>query len=107
MIRLVDALNLMNEMDQEDKPVPFSIKFVTFNRRNDTGGELISIDQAVKCITKRKGKIVYDLRKMTTQKKPPNHFKNSTRNINIVGTDQIRKCNIRLITEFNGQKVIW
>ena len=107
MIKLLDALNLMDAIDKEDKPIPFSITYVTYNRKNKTGGEVVSIEQAVKCITMRKGKVVYDTRKMSSAKRPPNHYRNSTRNLLIVGTDQIRKLNIRLITEFNGQKVIW
>ena len=107
MIRLIDALNLMDEVDKEGSPVPFSIKYVTYNRKSKTGGEVISIAHAMKCVTKRGGKVVYDGRQKSGSKRNPNHFKNSTRNLNIAGTDQIRKCNIRLITEFNGQKVIW
>lgn len=109
MIRLIDALNLMDEVDREGIPVPFSIKYVTYNRKGKTGGEVVEIERAVKCVGMRGGKIVHDTRQKEkdASKKPPNHFKNSTRNLNIVGTDQIRKCNIRLITEFNGQKVTW
>ena len=108
MIRLIDALNLMDEVDREENPIPFSLKYITYNRKKKSGGEIIEIDKAVKCVAMRGGKIVYDTRKKEKDiSKNPNHFKNSTRNLNIVGTDQIRKCNIRLITEFNGQKVIW
>ena len=97
----------MDEVDRDGNPVPFSIKYVTYNRKNKTGGEVVSIAQAMKCVTKRGGKIIYDTREKSGSKRNPNHFKNSTRNLNIVGTDQIRKSNIRMIIEFNGQKVLW
>ena len=107
MIRLIDALNLMRDVDDDGNPVPFSVQYVTHNRRSKMGGELIDIPKAVVCVTMRKGKIVYDIRPKTVVKRNPNHHQNNTRNFNIVGTDQIRKCNIRLITKFNGQKVVW
>ncbi len=107
MIRLIDALNLMRDVDGDGNPVPFSVQYVTHNRQSKIGGELIDIPKAVVCVTVRKGKIVYDTRPKTAVKRNPNHHQNSTRNFNIVGTDQIRKCNIRLITKFNGQKVVW
>ena len=94
MIRLIDALNLMDQKNKEGEPIPFSIKYVTFNRKKKTGGEIIAIEKAPKCVGTRKGKIIHDKKESTNQRRPPNHFKNSTRNLNILNTDQIRKCNI-------------
>ena len=107
MIRLIDALNLMRDVDGEGNPVPFSVQYVTHNRLSKVGGEIIEIPKAVVCVAFRKGKVVYDTRPKTALKRDPQHYLNSTRNFHIVGTDNIRKCNIRLIIQFNGQKVVW
>ena len=102
MILLIDVLNLMNDVDVNGRPVPFAIKYKTVE------AEEVIIESAIKCIGKEKGKILYDKNpKKSKQKKDPNHFKNATRNIYIPISKQIRKCKIRLITEFNGQKVVY
>lgn len=102
MIRKIDVLNLMDDFDANGNPLPFSIKFYTIE------GEAIIIDLAVKCVGKRGNQIILDKKpKNAKTKKNPNHFKNSTRNIYIPQSGQIRKCNIHLITQFNGQKVVY
>lgn len=98
LIKLSDVLNLMDDVDQHNNPIPFSIEFFTKE------GRKVVVDKAVKCITKKSGKVVYDGNK---KRKAPNHFKNATRNIHIPVSNQIRKLNIRLITKFNGIKVAY
>ena len=111
IITLPEVLKQMDQFDEKGKPVPFSIKFVTCDLRRKSGGELIELENVVKCVGKKKGKVIFDDRKKTPnkkkEKKNPKHWDNSTRNILIPSSGQIRKCHIRLITEFNGQKVIY
>jgi hypothetical protein len=100
MIKLIDVLNQMDDMDVTGQPIPFSIKFITKD------GEEVFLEQAVKCVGKVGGKVVFDKPRIKSTKKP-NHFKNATRNIYIPVSGQVRKCKIRLITEFNGIKVTY
>ena len=101
MIKLIDALNLMDDFDMNGNPIPFSIKFFSIE------GEEIFIEMAVKCIGKTQEKgVVFD-KPSLKQKKKPAHQKNATRNLYIPLSNEIRKCKIRLITEFNGQKVVY
>ena len=101
MIKLIDALTLMDDFDRNGNPVPFQIKFFTME------GELIEIPQGVKCIGKKNDQVVFDKQGSSTKvKKNPNHIKNSTRNI-LLPNGQIRKCKIRLITQFNNKKVVY
>jgi hypothetical protein len=108
MIRLSNVLEQMDQLDGNEKPVKFDIKFVTADRIRKTGGEIIEIKQGCKCVGKKNGKVVFDTRKASTDipkiPKDPNHWVNSTRNI-LLPNGLIRKVHIRLIIEFNGQKV--
>lgn len=109
-IFLREALKVM----LEDKP--FSMTFVTYDGKRKRMGDIIEVENA-KCTwagqenkvrEKQQGKTDGEEKNMAPAKRTrePNHFENATRNIVINGT-QIRKVHIRLITEFNGQKVIW
>lgn len=98
-IKLIDALNLMDAVDTSDQPIPFSIRYMTVD------GEEVYIEKGIKCIGKKGGQVTFA--KPIRSKKKPNHFKNATRNIYIPQSGQIRKCKIRLITQFNGQKVVY
>lgn len=101
MIKLIDVLNQMDDLDVTGQPIPFSIKFITKE------GEEIFIEQGVKCVGKKEGKVIFDKPRIAKQNKKPDHFKNATRNIYIPVSGQIRKCKIRLITEFNSIKVTY
>ena len=107
-IRLSDVLHQMEQLDAENNPVAFDVKFVTHDKKRDIGGEIISVDGARKCVGKRNGKVVFDVRAKKDDKpvKDPHHFLNATRNI-VLKNGQIRKLHIRLIIEFNGKKVCY
>jgi len=109
MITLKEVLELMDKRDENGNPIPFSITFCTYSRQKKLGGERISIDKAVKVIGKRNEKTIVDKRTLATQApyKNPNHYRNHTRNIMIISSQQIRKIHIRLIEKFNGQQVTW
>ena len=111
-IRLGQALDLMDQVDENGKAVPFQIKFVTANRGLMTGGEIVELKHACKCVGKRNGKPVFDRRVKipsssdNRDSKDPRHWVNSTRNI-LLPNGQIRKVHIRLIIEFNDKKVCY
>jgi hypothetical protein len=102
-IKLSDALDLM------DAGEVFSIKFCTADRTRGTGGELRLIERAIK--SGARGKEVKKERALAAAGKP--HVKkaanarSSYRNIYQLGTHDVRKIHIRLITHFNGKRVIW
>ena len=105
MIRLGEVLKQMDYLDEKNQPVKFQMKFVTANRDKNTGGEIIEIKDACKCIGKKAGKVIFDKRPAPDiNSKNPNHWVNSTRNV-LLPNGLIRKIHIRLIIEFNGQKV--
>lgn len=109
MITLKEVLEKMDERDKFDNPIPFSITFCTYSRFKNTGGDRISIDEAVKVVGKRKDKTIIDNRNSGPKaiSKNPNHYKNHSRNIMIVSSKQIRKIHIRLIEKFNGLQVTY
>ena len=117
MIQLIDALKYMEEKDENGKARSFSIKFVTYNRKTGEGGEIISIPNCTKCVGKQGEKIILGNQlpvhfrigegvQPERVRKNPNHFQNSTRNL-LLPNGQIRKVHIRLIIEFNNEKVFY
>ena len=110
-IRLWDVLEIMDSMDGQGKPVRFQLKFVTANRSEKTGGEIIELKDACKCsVRTKKGKEIFATKKnlpaVERITKGPNHWVNSTRNI-LLPNGQKRKLHIRLIIEFNNKKVCY
>lgn len=102
VITLADALQVMRQIDRSGQPVPFSISFVTWNRREETGGELKHIHKAT-LIAKERGKVL----KPSTVARRPQHWKNATVNIRQLGSDRITKVHRDLITQVNGKKIVW
>ncbi len=109
-IQLSNALDLMDRLDDDGKPERFHVKFVTADRIRRSGGEIIEIPSGRKCVGNRNGKTVFDSRQKADHNssisRQPNHWVNSTRNI-ILPNGGIRKIHIRLIIEFNNQKVFF
>lgn len=109
MIALIDVLNKIDEIERDGVALPFSIEFVTFNRRTKEGGQLIHIAKAVKAYNADKDLPVSSKSSSIEQStsRNPQHTKNMTRNIQDVSTGAIKKINIRLITSFNGETVFY
>jgi len=110
-IRLWDVLEIMDSFDGQGKPVRFQLKFITANRLEKTGGEIIELKDGCKCSGRTvKGKEIFAVKKNFTVDdrvtKDPNHWVNSTRNI-LLPNGQKRKLHIRLIIEFNNKKVCY
>jgi len=111
-IRLTEVLSQMDKTGTDGKPLKFQIRFVTADRSLGTGGDIIEISNGRKCIgLNKQGSPVFDLRTQSPStdsriKKDPRHWVNSTRNI-LLENGKIRKVHIRLIIEFNKQKVCY
>ncbi len=99
---------------------PFSLRYVTFDRRRKKGGEAAYISEAIlvqpekeeKELREAKGRplTIEEVERLTSPAgRNPNHGYWFTRNIRILEhghpTSIIRKVHIILITEFNGQPV--
>jgi len=111
-IRLCDVLNQMDQIGPDGKPSKFQIRFVTADRSLGIGGEIIELFNCCKCVgLNKQGSPVFDLRTKNSSsdsriKKDPHHWINATRNI-LLENGKIRKVHIRLIIEFNNQKVCY
>lgn len=112
-IYLQDVLEQMRTLDTNGKVVPFSISVRTWQRFSHTGGSLRTWDKA-KQVMKEENPNVNSVLSLRTKTKPrsilrrnPNHFENKTRHIKVLPQNDIKKIHIRLITEFNGKKVIY
>lgn len=47
-IHYADAIQQTKQRDETGRPVPFSIRFVTFDKKRKQGGEIIELDNAVR-----------------------------------------------------------
>ena len=106
IIKLKDVLQQMDTSAE-----PFSIAFVTFNRKRKEGGEVKRYTNCISTGTRNKGERKPTANPVTVApanatSKRPDHFRNATRNLQLLPSRQIRKLHILLITEFNGKKVI-
>lgn len=109
-IQLKEVLATMDLVNEEKKPIPFAITFYTADEERDTGGEKIEVKQQI--ATKVRKFALPDAEHVNklgepAKSKSPMHSFHSTRNINIPGYDHPVKLHIRLITHFNGKRVIW
>lgn len=106
-MEISEVLEQMNQLDGKGNPRPFSISFVTYNRSTKAGGELKTFKKAVlKTPTASYTRNLNTYRQFK-KSKVQNHFKNATRNICELGTDQITRINIWLIFMFNNRPVVW
>lgn len=92
IISLDEALKIMEQVDAEGKPVPFSITAITCDLNRARGGERLTFKAAV-------------LTKKDNSDRKAYHFRHNTRNIKGVASNQIRSIHPLLITHFNGKEV--
>lgn len=86
----------------------FGFSFITCNIKEDTGGELIEVEQAHKHNWISPEDYKKQQRRQPSSKmikRDPRHYDNSTRNIILPG-GEVRKVHIRLIRTFNGKRVL-
>ncbi|WP_157466577.1 hypothetical protein [Cyclobacterium marinum] len=105
-IRLRDALRAMDRLDHKNRPVPFSIVFYTADKKLNKGGERKEIKGGV--LTKHVKGLPIHIRRVDgfAGSKSPKHYENATRNVSSPD-GSITKVHIRLITYFNGLRIIW
>ena len=110
-IRLWDVLEIMDTLDGHGKPVRFQMKYVTANRLQGTGGEIIELKDGCKCSGKTKqGKPIFAAKKNFPDNdrasKDPRHWTQFNKEYPVTQrTDP--KVHIRLIIEFNNKKVCY
>lgn len=102
-----DTILFKDMLTYLDSGQPFSLSFVTYDKKRDTGGEWINVKSAVKFMAKghQTKSIEAAQPSFTMLSKNPKHFENSTRNIKLQN-GEIRKVHIRLIRLFNNKTVI-
>ena len=108
---LISLAEVLTEMDSTAEP--FSIVFATADRQRGTGGEVVTLEGCVQTGAPEKVKGAKAPSGPATAsvavagKHKPAHRANQTRNVTILSSGKTRKVHIRLIMEFNGQKVRW
>jgi hypothetical protein len=99
----------MQGFDLWGYPYRFSLTFVKCNRNKRTGGELVSVENAV--LYKHKKWLNTPRHRVPKisqiVSKNPNHTQNQTRNIYVIQTGKILKVHIRLIVRFDRQDVVY
>lgn len=114
-IHFRDMLRILEQKDATGKPVPFTLKRFTWNRKNRTGGELLTLHQAVhlteaalpnpRAYVERQASRAATGKDPSARHKPGLHWKNATRNL-LMPDGAIDKAIIWLIVEINGQRVV-
>lgn len=103
IIHLRDALTEMNEGK------PFSISFITCDQERKTGGDLMKLEDVILSFNQNHiEKFGFDEPEsnVTDIRKAPRHYEHATRNV-LLKNGMRRKFHIRLLLEFNGQKVFY
>lgn len=104
-ITMAEALEEMAHTDRYGRLKPFSITYISYNKRSGKGGQVISFPSCYLRVLNNTGsKIIRNKKRLEARQ--PNHWKNSTRNIEPIGSGEIRKFHIWLMIEFNGKEVV-
>jgi hypothetical protein len=104
-------ITLSEVLEHMQSGAPFAITYCTADRKRGTGGKLRHIPQANICklsampanILRRNGISVTTLGSDTRW---ADHHAHKTRNIYVPKSQEIKKLHIKLITEYNGKRVI-
>lgn len=89
-------LNTMMMRGQDRDFIPFSIEFVTCDRKKGKGGQIIRFDHA----------IFVGGPSRAAKERNPNHYHNHTRNIRHRDGDRIVTIHPHLVLKFNGMEVV-
>ncbi len=102
MLKLKQALQILEKVNARGLPIPCSIVFCTADTSRGTGGEIITMDKVI--LSRHRKKSIKGYRGVHSAKQP-SHNRNRTRNIMQVGTTEIRKIHIDLILFINEEAV--
>lgn len=113
------VISLQDVLAWMDTGKPFDIAFVTADRKRQTGGEIIELENVK---LHRKAEYQQDNAEVSTAEavstvavstvalkkdyRNPQHLQHGTRNLRL-SSGKIRKIHIRLIVKFNGAKVVY
>jgi hypothetical protein len=100
-IRLAQALELM-ETAQE----PFTLRFVTCDRRRKTGGQIVEWQNCRLSGPHRVRAKELAQQAADTGARHHRHYANGTRNVVIGKSSQRRKVHIWLLLSLNGKKIV-
>lgn len=92
-------LQQMERTTRRGEYVPFSLAYVTADRKRGTGGDIIRYEEAILARRPRKSR-------SAARTASRARLFNRERNITAPGSGQIRKVHIDLIIEFNGEAVV-
>lgn len=102
VISLNEALKIFSLKDGKGMYKPFSMSYRTFNETSKKGGKLINYDN-VRYLPSANSEVVVNEDKTV---RPPNHFLNRTRNIELQ-SGEIKSIKIDFIISINNKKVIY
>jgi hypothetical protein len=101
----MQTINLREVLDIIDSGLPFNLKYCTYSRTRGTGGEMIERRGWTKAIAEKLPPVVL-IKNGIKNSRDPRHSHWKTRLIYNAREQQLRKLYIKLITEFNGKKVV-
>lgn len=103
IIHLTEALKEMGEGK------PFSITYVKCDVNRNTGGDIMKLENVILSF-QQKGAEKFGFEhpepNVTEHRKRANHYEHASRNV-LLQNGMRRKFHIRLLLEFNGQKVFY
>lgn len=107
---LAIAMKEMRQVDVNGYPVPFDIELVTADKRRKKAGEFVShtgctLPTARRLTTSQRH--TERLAELGSPHKDPHHKLHGTINIRKMSANKNIKVHVRLITEFNGYRIIW
>jgi hypothetical protein len=101
--KIIELYEVINQIDSGE---PFSMTYITADRKKGTGGQIKACKNWVKCDLATMPEPILRRNKMYEVARDPKHIEHRTKNIMNPATRDIRKVHIRLITEFNGKRVV-
>jgi hypothetical protein len=107
MIQLSEAVRKMEQKDENGDPIPFSLRFVAADKKKGKAGRFVDIDNAIIEGQKNAGNGKKVDSAPDENSKKPRHNINRTRNIIVLPSKKKRKLHLRLLTQFNGDKVVY
>lgn len=110
-IELREVLQEMHAKLPGGAPKPFQVSFVTADRKQETGGEVITLPKVVVYgkdqATGRSGKAAKNPPSVTKVVKKPAHRANRTVNFFAPGPQRYYKAHIDLLLTYNEKWIIW
>lgn len=103
-ITMADALREMEQLDKFKRLKPFSVTYMSFNKKSNRGGQVLRFPSCYLRVINNTGSKIKRTGKLGTRQ--PSHWMNSTRNFEPIGSNEIKKLHIWLIFEFNGMEVV-